>query len=283
MRPRASGLPLAAYSAGHAFRFDRSGQSQVVDDRFSGAWFDPKHDGEGFVVEVLADDRAVVYWFTYHGDGRQRWMMGVGAVEDNRIVINDLMDSKGGRFGSDFNPAEVTLRPVGTLTITFDSCSQAVANYTVDEIGGHQLLGRLTEIHGHECGGNGHKPVTDISGSWYDPAHNGEGFAVQRISADQAVVFWFTYDDAGNQSWLLDTGALDGTRISFPNVVQPAGGVFGRSFNPASVVQRPWGGLTLDLDCQAGIAHYQSEREGYSDGFQALVPLTRLANSGCKD
>ena len=29
----------------------------------SGSWYDPDHNGEGYVLEVLADGRVVVYWF----------------------------------------------------------------------------------------------------------------------------------------------------------------------------------------------------------------------------
>ena len=46
---------------------------EVVDDRYSGSWFDPTHDGEGYVVEVLDDNRATVYWFTYDSEGNERW------------------------------------------------------------------------------------------------------------------------------------------------------------------------------------------------------------------
>jgi hypothetical protein len=50
--------------------------------QFSGAWYDPERSGEGLIVEVLPDDRANVYWFTYEPgeSGRQAWMIGQGQI-----------------------------------------------------------------------------------------------------------------------------------------------------------------------------------------------------------
>lgn len=39
---------------------DNQRQNQWV----SGAWYNQDRDGEGFTVEVIEDDRGVVYWFT---------------------------------------------------------------------------------------------------------------------------------------------------------------------------------------------------------------------------
>ena len=79
VRARSRGAPLNAFSAGHVFRYDDKSQALLqVNDRLSGTWFDPEHDGEGFVLEILEQGRAVVYWFSYDTKGRQRWMLSVG-------------------------------------------------------------------------------------------------------------------------------------------------------------------------------------------------------------
>ena len=282
MRPRVGGMPLAAFSAGQLFHYNAgTNKPPAVDHGFSGAWFDPEHEGEGFIVEVLENNQALVYWFTYHADGRQRWLLGTGAIQGDRLVVEEMMDSHGGKFGNDFDPSDVSLRARGSMTISFLSCSEALVNYSIDNNGGHQSLKRLTDIFGHGCGKTETPPTSDLSGSWYDPAHNGEGFIVEQLSEHQALVFWFTYDDSGNQSWLLSTGTMKGNRITFPELLQPVGGKFGRSFDPGDVNRRPWGELILELDCSGGAAAYQPKMEGYSSGSQNLVPLTRLQNSSC--
>jgi hypothetical protein len=282
LRPKANGQPLAPFSAGHLFRY-RSGATSLpqVDGTFSGAWYDPTHRGEGFVLEVLQDARAVVYWFTYDSEGRQRWMLGIGEAAGDRVVFEEMLDTRGGRFGPGFDPEDVVLQDAGSLSITFQSCSEALANFSIDNVGGSLELSRLTHVYGHRCEGGETPPEVDLTGSWYDPGHSGEGFAVEQISASEAVVFWFSYDAHGEQAWFFNTGTVDGGRISFPDLLQPLSGGFGRSYDPDNLELRPWGALQLQLDCDGGQASYEAEAEGFGSGTQHLVSLTRLEGSGC--
>jgi len=289
MRPRAGGLPLAAFTAGHVFSYAKQPHPPQIDSGYSGAWFDPEHEGEGLIVEILENDRALVYWFSYHEDGRQRWLLGTGELRENLLLVDDLMDTHGGRFGPDFDPDDVTLKHRGMLSISFVNCMEALLNYSVDDNGGHLALKRLTSVHGHGCptddspDGSAHEssPAIDLSGSWSDPSHDGEGFIIEQLGPEQALVVWFSYDASGNQSWFMDRGTIAGSRISFPGLHQPLGGRFGRSFDPANIERRPWGELTLDMDCSGGVAVYSPTAEAYTGGSQNLLPLTRLRNSGC--
>lgn len=282
LRPLQHGHPLLPFSAGHLFRFKGGPAAATgIDHRHSGAWFDPTHAGEGFIVEVLDEARALVYWFTYTRDGRQRWMLGVGAVEGSRIVVDELLDSRGGRFGAAFDPARVELQPAGSLSIAFEGCHAAVANYQVDNIGGSQALTRLTELDGHACDTGAPAGGGDLSGSWYDPSHDGEGFVVQQLEGGRAAVWWFSYDADGEQAWFHNTGTVDGNRIVFDELLQPEGGLFGRSFDPDTVQLAPWGSLELQLDCGGGTARYQPTADGFEAGTQSLVSLTRIAGSTC--
>jgi hypothetical protein len=284
IRPRAGGLPLKGFAAGQLFRYDATAKSlPVIDHSFSGAWFDPDHEGEGFIVEVLGGDRALVYWFTYQADGSQRWMLGVGDIEANKVVIDEMLDSHGARFGDHFDPDDVVLQQAGSFSITFLDCASALVNYSIDGRGDHQKTTRLTSVLGHGCGRNEQPPARDLSGSWYDPSHDGEGFVVEQLSATEALVFWFTYDGSGQQSWLFSSGSIKDGQIEFPQMLQPRGAQFGRSYDPAQVSHHEWGSLTLELDCEGGKASYSSAVSGYSNGSQNLVPLTRLQNSGCLD
>src|SRR5215813_9222086 len=44
---------------------------------FSAMWFDPARNGEGLQLEILDADHALVEWYTYDGQGNQRWFQGV--------------------------------------------------------------------------------------------------------------------------------------------------------------------------------------------------------------
>jgi hypothetical protein len=173
------------------------------------------------------------------------------------------------------------MKTVGSLSISFLDCASALVNYSVDGNGAHQDTTRLTQVYGHAC--DNEVPVADsnISGSWYDPSHDGEGFIIEQLDADSALVFWFTYDETGKQSWMFNTGTINNQTLSIPQLLQPKGAQFGRSFKPDSVTNHQWGGLVLDLDCNGGTASYTTQSEGYSSGSQSLVRLTQLAGSVC--
>jgi Leucine-rich repeat (LRR) protein len=57
--------------------------------QYSGAWFNPERSGEGFILEILPDDRGLVYWFTYEPDtsGRPAWMIGVAPLHASLVGV----------------------------------------------------------------------------------------------------------------------------------------------------------------------------------------------------
>jgi hypothetical protein len=94
----------------------------------SGAWYNPEQPGEGFIIEVMPDDRGVVYWFTYaaDGSGEQAWMMGDGPIAREHLSpprtwlsIDSLIQPIGATYGPDFDPADVERIDWGWLEIDF--------------------------------------------------------------------------------------------------------------------------------------------------------------------
>jgi hypothetical protein len=233
------------------------------------------------LTRSIGNGRALVYWFTYDDQGQQRWMLGTGTVEGNRVEVETLLEPQGARFGKAFRPADVELLAVGSMSITFLDCSSAYVNYSVDNVGGNLSVQRLSHVFGHRCDQAVPPPALDVSGSWSDPAHRGEGFVVQQLDATQALVFWFTYDDEGRQAWLFNTGTIENGHITVPELLRTSGGRFGRSFRPEQVLLENWGELVLDLSCSTGGMRWTSALMKDGSGSLKPVPLTRLQNSGC--
>ena len=73
----------------------------------SAAWYDPERISEGFIIEMLAEQRAALYWFTYDDEGRQNWYLGLGQVRGNRLVFPQLLQTSGGRFAPGDNAPEL--------------------------------------------------------------------------------------------------------------------------------------------------------------------------------
>ncbi len=120
---------------------------------YGGSWIDIEHDNEGWVIQLLEDDRVTVAWYTYDLLGNQAWMSTVGSLVDNVAHFPELIITQGGKFGTEADSDNVEISAWGSLTITFIDCNNAIADYSSD-IGfgaGQFALSRLTGIAGQEC------------------------------------------------------------------------------------------------------------------------------------
>ena len=144
--------------------------NQSAFQQYSGAWYDPERDGEGFVIEVLPDDRVLVYWFTYAADdsGDQSWVLGDGEFIDDGIiitpppgtpeavaVIEDVHLPIGSFFGEDFDPDAIELLPWGQIELAFLNDDEAVIAWESDlddfSGSGEHELQRLARPQLAEC------------------------------------------------------------------------------------------------------------------------------------
>jgi cytochrome c peroxidase len=118
---------------------------------FSGSWYDIKHDGEGWLIEITSNNQGVITWYTYDGEGNQVWLLGVGVIQDNSIDIADMLITSGGVFGPLFDPDAVVLEPWGSLLVEFIDCNSA--NFTYRSSAGTGVLHatRLTALSGLGC------------------------------------------------------------------------------------------------------------------------------------
>ncbi len=255
----------------------------TIQPGISAAWFDPSHAGEGFLIEILEDGRAVLYWFTYDEQGNQRWFIGLGEVRGNTLAFDPLLLAEGGIFGPEFDPDQVVLTPLGRADFIFSGCNSATMRHTVAGRNLRQNLIRLTSLTGLDCLPTPKGLATGVSGSWYDPDHQGEGFVIEAIDADRVLVYWFTYDDQGNQVWVFGEGQLDSGTVVIEEALISSGGLFGDAFDPSQVALTPWGRIELEFGCETGTVSYDSALPGFGAGSQNLVRLTRLAGLECSE
>jgi hypothetical protein len=198
-----------------------------------------------------------------------------------------MLRVRGPRFGPDFDPADVELEAWGSLSLRFDDCRSGLAQWTAAAPfgSGERALTRLAGIAGLPCEEAPRTPVAErpgISGQWYDPAQDGQGWLLQEVRPNELFMAWFTYDDQGDPAWIVGSGTLDGARARFDELLLTRGTRFGDDFD-ASVVQRiPWGTATIDFtDCGAADLRWTTDRPGFVDGRLAPVRLTRIDALGC--
>jgi len=267
------------------------GDPFVIEAGTSSAWYDPDRNGEGFMLEILTDDRAVMYWFTYNNDGDQDWYIAEGEISGNRILFPELLHVSGGEFGPGFDPDKVTRTVVGSASFIWSGCDNGAMVWLIDKDGngrrhGRMNLARLSSVMGIECGNQSLPPEIEaglLSGSWYDPVHSGEGYVLEVLSDQHVLVYWFSYDPQGNRRWFFGVGDIRQGKLVFNEMFTTHGGIFGAGFDPETVEVEPWGSLELELVCESGTARFNPSEPGFPAGTLNLTRLTLLDGLSCGD
>ncbi|MEE4331579.1 MAG: zinc-dependent metalloprotease family protein [Wenzhouxiangella sp.] len=120
----------------------------------SGQWYDPDVRSQGWFFEEIRPGEVFAAWFTYDAEGRQAWIVGNGTFADRTAHFDELVITRGTRFGDAFDPAAVERLDWGTMQVQFEDCNAAVLEYvSVDPAYGSGILHptRLSSIDGLEC------------------------------------------------------------------------------------------------------------------------------------
>ena len=126
-----------------------------------------------------------------------------------------------------------------------------------------------------------------LTGTWWNAARAGEGFLLEfGYSNDELTLFasFYTYDDMGNQAWLVaqSGGAIGGDSVDV-NVFLVTGPMWGVDFDPADRDVVAWGvGEFTFAGCSGGHVALTPGPAGIALGFTALeYDLSRdLLDSG---
>ena len=256
----------------------------------SGAFFDPSRSGEGAFVEILPGGQAFVAEFSYQpGGGGAAWILGVGQVRDNTIVIDEVLQPVGGVFGEGFDPDAIDRQQIGAMSLIFSNCESTSTPgrlaFQADPGSPFEDLlvdaSRLSIVV--PCTGQPHAR-SGRSGSFFDLNRSGEGIFVQWITSTRVLIIWYTFDPQGNQMWIIsDTATVDGDTVT-ANMLYPTTFTgFGRDFDPSEPVLSPWGTITLEYDagCNSLELSYDSVAPGYGSGSYDYTRLTALAGTTC--
>lgn len=263
----------------------------------SGSWFDPDRSGEGAVVHLLPDGRALHYTFGFDNEGRQHWLLGVGTQLDEAVYWRWLKSERG-VFGQGFAdqsgfprihyPAmgggmEWRMDRVGTDRFVIERtyadlshCSDNSMSLCLGRVLSDRLeYLQLTRLAGTTC--DNQNSNQSFSGAWYDPERDGEGFVVEVLEDGRGLVYWFTYrpDDSRHQAWMIGDGEFNGQILQIDNLIRPTGGRWGDNFDAGVVDLNHWGTLTLEFfDDGSGHVSWNSVDEGFGSGDH---PIERLS------
>jgi len=263
----------------------------------SGSWFTPSRGGEGFVLQVLADGSALAIWFTYPPEGspaQQAWIYAQdGRLDGDRIRFVSAATTRGPRFGPGYDPSAFRFVPWGSLEFRFIDCNRGEVTWAgpAGWGSGTREITRLSSVGELECAGkkqvhpSGARTLAGLrqrSGAWFDPTHAGEGWQVEELADGRTVVYWFTYDERGEQAWTIGTSPTSGERFEIAENLRPVGASFGEKFDPARVRLEPWGRLAFDFTgCEAGSMTYASVQPAFGSGRLRATRLAKLAGTSC--
>ncbi len=130
-------------------------------------WFDPAHNGEGWVNEELPDARTQFFWYTYDASGEQAWVLGVSPTSGDHLSIPDMYRPVGTRFGAGFDPNAVQRSDWGRVDLDFSSCNAGELRYqsSVTAFGSGTLRPtRVTKVAGTSCIDT--LPAVPTNGTW---------------------------------------------------------------------------------------------------------------------
>ena len=269
----------------------------------SGAWFEPASAGQGLMVEMYtstARGGAAPYlfagWFTYTdrigGVAEHDWF----ALEGTGTANGRVFPLTIGRPNANvFDNGAAAGAPVqlGTATLTFSSCTEAVLDYQFNAAGGSRsgqvvLQRLLSNVACDEATPVANAPRGFLnSGAWYEPTTAGQGLLFELNPTDRQLFgAWYTFAasaPADYRWYTLQLGNVDpaATRLAAVPVFETTGGRFDR--NETTSI-RQVGEATIEFTgCTTGTLSYRFT-VGELAGRSGDIPLSRVgpAPSECR-
>jgi hypothetical protein len=261
----------------------------------TGGWFEPATAGQGLMIELYtsaARGGAAPYlfagWFTYTdrvgGVAEQDWfaLEGTGSVDGRVFPLtigrpNANVFDNGAAAGPPVN--------LGTATLTFSSCTEAVLDYQFNAAAGSRsgqvvLQRLLSNVSCDEATPTANAPRGFLnSGAWFEPATAGQGLLFEVNPVDRLLFgAWYTFAASGPADYRWYTLQRDNidpaaTRISTVPILETTGGRFDRS---ESTSIRQVGEATIDFSgCSSGTMSYRFTA-GELAGRTGDIPLSRV-------
>lgn len=118
----------------------------------------------------------------------------------------------------------------------------------------------------------------DFSGHWSNKTPQGEGLTVQVLDTGAVIVYWLTYDAAGDQRWLFGIGRREGSKVIIDDLQVTGGGAFATPVE-TDVELTTVGELTIEFeDCDNATVAYVVDGEA---GTLEIGRLTGLKSLEC--
>lgn len=274
------------------------GQLPEFDLALHGSWYDPATDGEGFMMFTAPNGILSAYFYSYTPEGQPLWQVAFNDEVRNWNEPIELLvyDTSGGTF-TNLDPNAVSVEPIGTMTLTVWDCQTGRMDIDVPGNQRSLALDRLGTVVDSPCNNSPRIApplpvittpfIPSLTGAWFDPATDGQGFTLHHVNRDLGLVYFYGYRDDGSDLWLVapwesslgfgQTNELE--LFEFRNVRNSAA-------NPESfrvdATGESWGTLNIRIDdCETAEASLdgvdgqqtlQLQLLAGADGLECLAP-----------
>ena len=294
--PDASGS-RARVTAGSTGTWAAAAGVDINQHGLTGSWYEAATSGQGVEVEVFANPASgmgstFVSWFTYDtaigGADHQRWYTAQGPVVTGQpSAALMIYQNTGGNFDA---PPATNAQPVGTATLSFDTCTSGQLSYNFTDGTGRTGTIALTRLTQNvTCSTTTPYPTNAdfaLSGNWYGgAATSGQGFTAE-VNPNSGAFFatWYTYAPMGatagaaGQRWYTAQGTAaftPGMRSIPVTIYETTGGMFDKP-TPAGQMTVPVGTGTMAFQsCTAATFSYNFTA-GSSMGSSGAINLSRV-------
>lgn len=174
---------------------------------YLGMWYDPAHDGHGFVIDSVGrENKYYTIFYTYDDDGNPEWYNSLEVLQNsvaegamNRVTWNhsnsEFNSSEVGRLSIDFDASHAANHPACQNETPRNLQQSALATW---QIGSQQQTWCIQPVIAEK-----NKPAVDFGGLWWGgQAENGWGFSVFQSRNQLGTVIYY-YDAIGNPRWAI--------------------------------------------------------------------------------
>jgi hypothetical protein len=119
---------------------------------YSGLWYDPQNEGEGYNV-ISGQPGTVIYYYGSTVGGERLWLISdllSNNIEDGSTVNGNVFEATGGDFYHP-KPSSQALKPWGTIEAGFDDCDEGRFILTGSDGSKTSDLVKLAGIGGAVC------------------------------------------------------------------------------------------------------------------------------------
>ncbi len=249
-------ITYAGNSLDHSFYVgagpDPQPEAVPANNAFTGLWYDPALDGEGFNI-VTTDGGTIVYFYGSDDRGNRLWLTSDLIPGEIRagVPISVLMyESTGGIFRTPV-PSARGLSQWGTLSLLFSACNAGQSTLQGADGNKNSQITKLAGVAGAACVEGDVPADAPWAGLWYDPSKDGEGYNLI-VAPIGRILYFYGFKTSGLRLWLVSDLIADTLSVGQTVAIrmfESTGGTFNTPI-PSGEALVEWGtGEITVIDC----------------------------------